>query len=112
MFEAWCAKDPVHSANGITWADVTEKDTEAAVVYDEQGPISIVRFHKALRVAMQFNPDASYRVAKTADETVDWFGVLARSMGMKEVIIRPGGKAVRFAEKLGFKDFIGKFIGV
>jgi hypothetical protein len=81
---------------------------------DEDGIIlTVVRYHAALRAAMQFNPDATYRIAKHGKELKELLENKAKSIGAKEVIIRPGGKAVRFTEKLGFEDFSGsKIVGV
>jgi len=113
LVSEWLSQDVVHSANGIKWADVTAPGTYAEVISDEDGVIiTIVRYHAALRVAMQFNPNATYRVAKHGKELADMLKQRARGIGAKEVIIRPGGKAVRFADKLGFIDFTGsKIVG-
>lgn len=112
MLEDWIRRDPVHSVNGVKLADVFEDGTEAALICDEHGPLMAVRFHRALRVAMQFRPDSGYRIAKVGKEVTAWLQKLAGESNCKEVIIRPGGKADRFTEKLGFKNFIGRFLGV
>lgn len=112
MISEWISKDSVHSANGITIDDVFEDDTEAALICDEQGPLIVARFHKSLRVAMQFRPEARLRIAKIGPEVTRWLQSVAKESKCKEVIIRPGGKADRFTAKLGFKEFIGRFLGV
>ena len=110
--EQWLKEDEFHQQQGLKIDDLFAPNTEAALIYDEQGPIQAVRFHKALRAASQFNPRAKLRNARVGHEVAEWFKKLAKESGCNEVIIRPGGKAVRFTEKLGFLPFIGKFLGV
>lgn len=108
--EKWLAEDEFHQNMGIKIDDLFAEGTEAAIVYDEQGPIQAVRFHLALRAASQFNPRAKLRNARAGAEVAKWFQRIARERGCNEVVIRPGGKAVRFTEKLGFLPFIGKYL--
>lgn len=108
----WLAKDAVHQANGITEDDIFAEDTETIMIHDGSGPLMAVRLHRALRVAIQFAPNSRIRTAKVGSEVVEWFKSLAQAGKFKEIIVRPGGKADKFAEKLGFKSFIGRFIGV
>jgi hypothetical protein len=110
LAEEWLTQDTVHQDLGIKTDDFYEKGTELVMVCDEQGPIMAVRFHKALRVAMQFRPNSRIRVAKVGKEVVQWLKELAQRVNCNEVIIRPGGKAKKFSEKLGFREFFGKFI--
>lgn len=114
LVSKWLEQDEVHKAAGIKWEDVIAPDTVAEIISDEDGVIlTIVRYHIALRAAMQFNPDATYRIAKHGKELKLLLEDRAKKLKAKEVIIRPGGKAIRFTEKLGFKDFSGsKVIGV
>jgi hypothetical protein len=114
LVSKWLSQDEVHSANNIKWEDVTAPGTYAEIVSDEDGVIlTVVRYHAALRVAIQFNPEATYRIAKNSKDIVVMLKQRARNIGAKEVIIRPGGKAIRFADKLGFIDFTGsKIVGV
>jgi hypothetical protein len=113
LVSAWLEQDEVHRANGIKWADVVAPGTVAEVVSDEDGVIlAVVRYHAALRCAFQFSP-ATYRIAKHGKELREMLEQKARNIGAKEVIIVPGGDAVRFADKLGFTDFTGsKIVGV
>src|SRR6266550_4130213 len=99
----WLLNDSFHRDLGITSEDLFQG--EVALVYDEDGPIMAVRFQKALRAAVQFNPETRLRNAKAGAEVAKWFQKLAADSGCTEVIVRPGGKAVRFVERLGFKDF-------
>ncbi len=101
----WLQNDTFHRNLGITTEDLF--NGEVALVYDEEGPIQVVRFQKALRAAVQFNPNARLRNARAGAEVAKWFQKLAADSGCTEVIVRPGGKAVRFVERLGFKDFDG-----
>lgn len=114
LVSEWLEQDETHKAAGIKWSDVIAPKTYAELVLDEDGVIlTVVRYHLALRAAMQFNPEASYRNAKHGQELKKLLIDRAEQLNAIEVIIRPGGKAVRFSEKLGFKDFIGsKVIGV
>lgn len=109
----WIARDPTHVAAGITFKDVMEEGTEAFVISDPSGfPLMVARYHLAFRVAMQFNPEAKFRVAKYAPEVMRGLQEEAKNRGANEIMIRPGGAARSFSERLGFKEFIGKFIGV
>ena len=110
----WLARDPVHKAAGLTWKDVVAPNTYAEIVTDSDGIVlEVIRYHIALRIALQFNPDEPYRIAKHSKEVVEALKQKTRELNAKELIIRPGGKAVHFAEKLGFEDFTGsKVIGV
>lgn len=110
FFNECLAKDEIHQSLGITFKDLSDGDSY--LVSDEHGPLMFVRLQNALRVAIQFNPDTPLRSARAAQKVVDWFSGMARGRKAKEVIIRPGGGAVRFADKLGFSDFQGKFINV
>lgn len=108
----WLSKDELHTTNGITLDDVFDDGTEAAMISDEQGPLIAVRFHKSLRVAMQFRPESRLRVARVGAEVTEWLKKVAKDEKCKEVIIRPGGKADKFSAKLGFREFIGRYLGV
>ena len=113
LFEKWLEKDELHKSLGITWDDLGEWGTTSYVVLDDDGePLIFVRIYTAMRVAMQFNPNRPYATAKIAEVVVQWLQSCAAEKGAKEVIIRPGGRARRFAERLGFQEFIGKFISV
>jgi multidrug efflux pump subunit AcrB len=106
----WLLNDPYHQKLGITPEEMF--DGEVALIHDEDGPIMVVRFQKALRVAIQFNPKTRLRNAKAGAEVVKWFQQIAKQTECDEVIVRPGGKAVQFADKLGFRNFVGKVLGV
>lgn len=110
FFEECLAKDETHKALGLSWGDAT--DGSLYLVYDQQGPLMFVRLHKALRAAVQFDPDAKYRSARAGSKVKEWLAGKAREIGATEVIVRPGGKAARFTERLGFWPFVGKFFGV
>ena len=114
LVSKWLEQDEVHKALGLKWVDVIAPGTYAEVVSDEDGVIlTIIRYHAALRAAFQFNPDASYRIAKYGNELKEMLQQRARNIGATEVIIRPGGKSVRFTDRLGFVEFTGsKIIGV
>lgn len=72
----------------------------------------VCRAHDALRIAFQFDSAHPYRTAKCAKEVVSWFTEMAKDRGALEIIARPGGPARKFTEKLGFKEFIGKFLRI
>lgn len=110
----WLERDETHRLLGLKWKDVIAPNTHAEIVTDEDGTIiTVIRYHLALRAAMQFNPDTPYRVAKHGTELRERLVEHAKEIGALEVVIRPGNKAVRFSEKLGFYDFSGsKIIGV
>lgn len=110
LFNSWLAGDPVHKMNGITFADLMADNTEAWLISDEHGPLLFLRTWTAFRAAIQFQPGAEYRTAKAAWEVVEKMTEMAD--GHREIIIRPGGKAIPFSEKLGFVDFHGKHISV
>lgn len=112
LTEEWLANDALHQELGITPEDLYESGTELVMISDEQGPIIAVRFHKALRVAMQFRPNSRIRIAKAGKEVVQKLKELAKAVNCNELIIRPGGRAKNFSRKLGFKQFIGKFINL
>lgn len=112
LFNSWVEMDAVHKAIGITFADLVKKGTEAWLISDDKGPVIFLRGHLAFRVAMQFDVRNAYRTAKIAEEVVERLNEIAKEKNAIEVIIRPGGKAVSFSEKLGFMDFNGKFLTV
>lgn len=106
----WLLKDEYHKSLGLKPEQIW--DGEVALVHDEEGPIMAVRFQKALRAAVQFNPETRLRNARAGIEVAAWFQELAGKQGCKEVIVRAGGKAVNFVKRLGFMDFIGQYLGV
>lgn len=112
FFDECLSKDELHKSLGISFSDLEKDNTDSFLISDESGPLMTVRLHNALRVAVQFNPDVTYRSAKAAREVFDWFQGIARERKCNEVIIRPGGGAVQFADKLGFLAFEGKYIEV
>jgi len=108
----WLKNDAFHQQVGITEDQIWEPNSEVALIHDENGPVMAVRFQKALRVAIQFNPETAYRSAKVAKEVVNWFKTLAQKQKCTEIVIRPGGKAENFSEKLGFEPFNGKVMRI
>jgi hypothetical protein len=110
IVEEWLANDSEHQKLGITPDQIW--DGEVALIYDEDGPIMAVRFQKSLRVAIQFNPRTKLRNARAGKEVTEWFKSLARQGNCSEVIVRAGGRAKKFAARLGFMDFIGQYLKV
>ena len=110
IIKEWLANDPEHQKLGITPEEIW--DGECALIYDESGPIMAARFQRSLRVAVQFNPRTRLRNARAGREVAEWFRKLARESSCKEVIVPAGGKAVNFVKRLGFKEFIGQYLGV
>jgi hypothetical protein len=106
----WLEKDEYHQSIGITPEQIW--DGEVALIYDEDGPIMAVRFQRALRAAVQFNPNAHLRSARAGADVARWFQELAAKQGANEVIVRAGGRAVNFVKRLGFLDFVGQFLRV
>jgi hypothetical protein len=102
MVAEWISEDPVHNVNGLTIEDAFEPGSEVVLISDEAGPVMAVRFQKALRVAIQFKPESRIRIAKAGAEVTEFFKTIAPQVGCREVIVNPGGKSVRFAERLGF----------
>jgi|SRR5208337_4539313 len=110
MLEQWLAKDEAHQAIGLKIEDFTAPNTELYIVEDGIGPVMAVRIHMALRAGIQFNPDTPYRNAKASTWVKGCLEDTAKNRKAKEVIVRPGGKAQRMCERLGFKHFIGLFL--
>lgn len=108
----WLEKDAYHQATGLQFEQLFVPGTEAALIYDENGPLMAARFHRALRIGMQFDSEHPYRTAKVAKAVVKWFKELATTGNFKEIIIRPGGPAISFAKKLGFQHFDGQFLNL
>jgi hypothetical protein len=106
--EEWLANDPEHQKLGITPEQIW--DGEVALIYDEDGPIYAIRFQKALRVAVQFNPRTKLRNARAGKEVAEWLQGLARNSNCSEVIVRAGGRAAKFVKRLGFSDFVGQYL--
>lgn len=101
MVAEWLAKDELHQALGLTMDDVFEHGY-IDLISDEQGPLIAVRTHLALRAAMQFKPGSRLRIARIGAEVVEWMKKEAKDARAAEIIVRPGGKSINFAERLGF----------
>lgn len=113
LISGMISKDAAHSAAGISFADVIEPGTSAFLFSDDTGnPLMVVRLGLALRVAIQFNTETPYRSAKYATEIMQWLKDKALQCGIKEMIIRPGGGAANFADRLGWLPFDGKVFEV
>lgn len=113
MVEDWLSHDEVHRKLGLKWEDVVAEDSESFLIStDDDKPLMVLRTQLALRAAIQFSPDRPYACAKYANEVINFMKNRCKEVGAKEIIIRPGGKAIHFAEKLGFKEFIGKFLQI
>jgi hypothetical protein len=112
LVTSWLLQDELHQQLGLKFEDVIADNSESYIISDSQGPIMAIRTQKALRVAMQFDPAHPYRTAVVAQEVIDWLKEKASAEKCTEIIIRPGGKAVKFAEKLKFLPFIGKYLEV
>lgn len=104
----WLKNDAFHQQVGIQESEIWEPNSEVHLISDENGPVMAVRLQTALRVAIQFNPETPYRNAKVAQDVVDWFKGVGQQKKCTEIIIRPGGKAEKFSEKLQFEPFDGK----
>lgn len=112
QFNEWLAKDDLHKSLGLTFADVQEPGTEAYLVSDASGPLMVVRRHRATRIAIQFDPSVPIRTARASKEILEWIKSLAREDDAIEIIIRPGSKAGKFADHLGFMEFNGQFMKI
>lgn len=110
LVSGWLERDETHKALSLKFSDVIADGTEAYLVLDGDVPLMVLRRHLAERLAIQYNPDTSYRNAKAADQVINWIGQKAKESGALEVIIRPGGKAIKFTERLGFSEFSGKYL--
>jgi len=106
----WLKNDEYHQSIGLTPEQIW--DGEVALVYDDEGPIMAVRFQRALRAAVQFNPATRLRNARAGREVSEWFRSLAAGSNCSEVIVRAGGRAVQFVNKLGFTEFVGQYLKV
>ena len=109
LFNTWRDQDETHVTLGLEFSDLIAPGGSAYLISDESGPLIFMRVWKALRFGMQFDPSASYRTASVAHEVVCKMEEMARNEEASEIIIRPGGKATKFAEKLGFQEFYGKY---
>lgn len=113
LVTSWLEQDELHQQLGLSFKNVVEPGTEAYLVCDDAGvPFITLRLSLALRVGMQFDPGSPFKSAKYAPEVIDWMKRAGALAGAKELIIRPGGKAVNFSTKLGFEDFIGKYMEI
>jgi hypothetical protein len=106
----WLKNDEYHQSIGITPEQIW--DGEVALVYDEEGPVMAIRFQRALRAAVQFNPRTKLRNARAGKEVSEWLQSLARQSHCSEVIVRAGGRAKPFVKRLGFQEFDGQFLKV
>lgn len=113
LVSSWLAQDELHQQLGLSFGNLLEPQTEPYLVSDDSNvPFIAIRLHLSLRAAMQFDPSQPYKSAKYAPEVIDWMKRAGKLAGAKELIIRPGGKAVNFADRLGFEDFIGKYMEI
>lgn len=106
----WLKNDEYHQGIGLKPEQIW--DGEVALVYDDEGPIMAIRFQKALRAAVQFNPNTRLRNARAGTEVTRWLQQVAVGAGCQEVVVRAGGRAVQFVNKLGFEDFTGQYLKV
>ena len=105
LFSQYLENDPLHQSLGIKFSDLTDGDS--FLISDTAGPLLFARLQTALRAACQFNPATPYRTAKHAQEVVQWLEEQARQRQCREIIIRPGSRAIALSESLGFEDFSG-----
>ena len=105
LFSQYLENDPLHQALGIKFSDLADGDSY--LISDPAGPLLFARLQTALRAACQFNPATPYRTARHAGEVVSWLEEQARQRQCREIIIRPGAKAISFTGRLGFEDFSG-----
>jgi len=109
MIAQWLENDPWHRSSGVTIDDAYAPGSELAILEDDAGPIMAVRLNLSLHVGIQFGP-TPYRNAKAGAALREWLKEIALKRGATEVFGLPGGRAVKFFEKLGWRDFKGKIL--
>lgn len=88
VVEKWLAANAEFQKLGVEpSAAMFENDTELALICDDAGPILAVRFHRALRVIAQANPEAAERVEAAQKEVDTWVRRLAAESKCKEVAV-------------------------
>lgn len=100
--QAWLDKDELHQQLGLKVDMLFAPGTESYFVMDDEQPLMAVRFWKAMRFGIQFNPDSPYKSAKAANWVMAQMEEWAYKLGYAELMCIPGGRAVKFAERLGF----------
>lgn len=108
MIEQWLAKDEFHQSVGVKIEDAYAKGTELIIAEDDEGPIWAIRLNLAVHMAVQFNPDTRHRNSIAGEEIIRQLSDAARKLEATELFARPGGRAIAFADRLGFSDFVGK----
>jgi hypothetical protein len=107
LIESWLADDEFHQSIGITIEDAYKNGTQLAIVSDSVGPLMAVRlelFPESLHAAIQYNPHTRLRNVRAMGEVIGWWKDMAMAVKRNAITVKPGGRAIRLAERLGFKD--------
>jgi hypothetical protein len=104
MLESWIAAEPTHPDNTFEFYQSPKSKT---VVYeDAEGPVFVARFSSALRVDMDFNPDASpERIRTMFAGELPSVARQAKDQGFSEVVFESfSKKLIAFLRAFGFRS--------
>lgn len=106
LLRAWIAADPDHAGRTTAAAWLAEKKgVQNLLVVDREGALLFLRCSNAMRLDMQFAPDARMRTARALQTGLPWLADTFRGQGYRELIYESRSpRLVRFLERIGFAE--------
>lgn len=103
LIEQWIAGEPQHADN--TFEFYSDPKARTVIYEQEAGPVFAVRYSSALRVDIEFNPEASREdIRATFQEGFPDVVRQAREQGFSELIFESESpKLIAFCETLGYE---------
>ena len=109
LIESWIAAEPDHSNN--TFEFYGQPSTKSVIHEDEEGPVFAVRYSSALRIDMEFNPNAGKdRIRAVLKRDFPEVARQAKNQGFSQLIFSSVSKTlIAFCRVFGFRtspDFV------
>lgn len=104
MLETWIASEPTHENNDFEFYQAPK--TKTVVYEDSEGPVFVARFSSALRIDMDFNPEASKeRIRAMIASEFPGVARNAKEQGFSEIVFDSVSKTlIAFLRAFGFKS--------
>lgn len=106
LIEQWIAGEPAHADNTFEFYASPKART---VIYEQASPVFAVRYSSALRVDIEFNPEASREdIRASFQEGFPDVVRQAREQGFSEIVFESTSpKLIAFCKTLGYKESPG-----
>lgn len=106
LLAGWIAADADHAGkvNAAKWLERVP-GVENIIVIDRHAPLFFLRCSNAMRLDIQFAPNADRRIAMALQTGLPWLANEARARTYRELIYESRSpRLIRFLERIGFRE--------